>query len=109
MTNEMKCDIECINRLSPYTLKLNEDNVFIFQIQLLDNDVDSDNEYFSDQAVYDMSRMFLGKTGFCNNSKVRIFRTWVEPKNKKTKDGRVYIALYAKAYMVKTKESENLL
>ena len=109
MTNEMKHDIECINCLSPYTLKLNKDNVFIFQIQLLDNDIDSDNEYFSDQAVYDMSRMFLGKTGFCDSSTARIFRTWVEPENKKTKDGRDYIVLYARAYMVKTKDNEDII
>ena len=108
MTNEMKCDIEYINRLSPYTLKLKEDDVFIFQIQLLDNDIDSDNECFSDQAIYDMSRMFLGKTGFCDSSTARIFRTWVEPENKKTKDGRNYISLQAKAYMVKTKDNEDI-
>ena len=107
----MKHDIECINRFSPYTLKLKEDDVFIFQIQLLDNDIDSDNECFSDQAVYDMSRMFLGKTGFCgfcDGSIARIFRTWVEPENKKTKDGRNYISLQAKAYMVKTKNNEDI-
>ncbi len=108
MTNEMKYDIERINRYSDYTLKLNEDNVYIFQIQLLDNDIDSDNECFSDQAVYDMSRMFLGKTGFCDGSNARIFRTWVEPEKKKTKDGRDYVALYAKAYMIKTKENEDI-
>ncbi len=93
-----------------------EDEIYAFSVCLCDNDIDRDNERFSDEALDTLSKLFDGRTGICDhsakseNQKARIFSTYTEmPQGEYTRDGRAYKRLCARAYMLKTKQNENLI
>lgn len=112
--NSFNDDMSLINR---YTRKeLSEDDVYIFNITLCDNDVDRDFECFSKDALEELAKLFEGKTGIfdhdmkASGQNARIFKTWVETQeNRKTSFGAPYCRLRAKAYMVKTQENKALI
>lgn len=60
-------------------------NLYYFKFTLVDDKIDIDNERFTEQALYKMSQMYIGKTGFVvTNNKTyrpRIFDTWIEKKH----------------------------
>lgn len=107
-------ELEIINT---YTRNpLSAEDVYCFNLTLCDNEVDRDFERFSLEALKGLCELFPGKTGICDhdmstkNQKARIFRTWLEQdKSKKTSQGESYVALRAKAYMLRTKENEELI
>ncbi|MDR0983592.1 MAG: hypothetical protein LBL93_01090 [Ruminococcus sp.] len=110
----MENTIEKLNNYTtrPHTLE----EVFIFKITLCDNEIDRQNEAFSDDALEKLSVLFLGKTGiFDHNTRdskqtARIFDTEVitDPE-KVSKSGKPYKYLSANAYMVRTESNIDLI
>ncbi|MBQ4465391.1 MAG: hypothetical protein II916_05460 [Oscillospiraceae bacterium] len=93
-----------------------EDEVYLFDVTLCDNDIDRDYECFSDAALEQMQALFIGKTGIFDHDlrsgsqTARIFDTQVvRDPQKKTRDGRPYISLRASAYMVRTDSNQDLI
>ncbi|MBR1555900.1 MAG: hypothetical protein IJ644_11000 [Oscillospiraceae bacterium] len=100
-------NLEKINQFTRRELK--EDEVYLFDVILCDNNIDRDLECFSENALEQMQKLFIGKTGiFDHNPKsagqtARIYDTeLVKSPDKKTKDGRTLVSLKAHAYMIRT-------
>lgn len=96
--------------------EFSEDELYVFEATLCDNDIDRDFEKFSDSALSALQKLFIGKTGIKDHSMkaqdqtARIFDTRLEKTaGRTTADGESYIALKAKAYMVRTPENESLI
>ena len=114
LSESENAELALINR---YTRKpLAKEDVYVFSVNLCDNDVDRDFECFSLSALNRLAVLFEGKTGiFDHNAKstlqtARIFKAWVETdKSRKTPLGEFYSVLKARAYMVRTKENESLI
>lgn len=107
-------ELEIINTYTRNPLSAEE--VYCFNLTLCDNEVDRDFERFSVEALEGLCKLFPGKTGICDhdmsskNQMARIFETHLEKDNsKKTTQGESYVALKAKAYMLRTKENEELI
>lgn len=113
-TSQIKQDLEKINA---YTRrKFEESEVYIFSVVLCDNDVDRDYERFTVEALFEMEKLFVGKTGICDhdpkaeNQKARIFECKVEAvQGRTTATGDEYFRLVAKAYMPKTEENAAMI
>lgn len=111
---ENEQEIELIRQ---YTQKeISQDDIYTFNVQLCNNDIDRDGERFSVETLKQLAKLFKGKTGIfdhsmkAENQKARIFDAWVEKSNdKKTVDGKDFYLLKAKAYMVKSDENKNLI
>ncbi len=109
-----KDELALINK---YTRKtLSENDVYVFSVNLCDNEIDRDFECFSLSALTELAVLFEGKTGiFDHNAKstlqtARIFKAWVETdKTKKTSRGENYSVLKARAYMIRTEENKSLI
>ena len=95
---------------------LTAEEVYTFPLVLCDNDLDRDNECFTDEALEKLAELFCGKTGIFDHDPrgekqtARIYRCRVEPE-----DGRLnyrgdpYKALKADAYMVRTAANADLI
>lgn len=111
---ENEQEIELIRQ---YTQKeISQDDIYTFNVQLCNNDIDRDGERFSVETLKQLAKLFKGKTGIfdhsmkAENQKARIFDAWVEKSNdKKAVDGKDFYLLKAKAYMVKSDENKNLI
>ncbi len=107
-------DIKKINR---YTRReFTQEQVYVFSVVLCDNEIDRDNERFTVEALFDMEKLFVGKTGILNhepkaeNQSARIFECSVEnPPGSKTTFGDDYFRLVAKAYIPVCKNTEDLI
>lgn len=107
-------DLEKINRFTCKELTL--DDVYVFKVDLCNNDIDRDFECFSLNALNQLAKQFVGKTGIKNhfasteNQTARIYETSVEKINgRKTATGNDFYVLRAKAYMVRTDDNKNLI
>lgn len=107
-------ELEIINKFSKQ--ELGADEIYTFDILLCDNDVDRDFERFSTRTLVDLSKLFLGKTGIFDHNwsatgqKARIYKTEVcYDESKSTVCGEKYAYLKASAYMLNTKENEELI
>lgn len=96
--------------------EFSEDELFIFEVSLCDNDVDRDFEKFSNKSLDELQPLFVGKTGIKDHSMrsedqtARVFETSVvEIPGRKTADGEDYRVLRAKAYMVRSPQNESLI
>lgn len=96
--------------------ELTEDEVYIFDVILCDNEIDRDFEKFSLSALKTLQELFIGKTGiFDHDAKssgqtARIFHTELsEDSERKTSSGENYVCLKGSAYMVRTSANENLI
>ncbi|MGN1481273.1 hypothetical protein [Porcipelethomonas sp.] len=106
-----------LEKLNKFTRRnLSEDEVYIFDVVLCDNEVDRDCECFSVKALEKLKELFVGKTGiFDHNPKssgqtARIFDTQIsEDPNRKTSRGEIYTCLKGSAYMVRTAANEDLI
>lgn len=106
-----------LEKINTFTRRnLNEDELYTFNVELCNNDIDRDFEKFSVKALQDLAPLFVGKTGICDHSmkssdqKARIFDTYVEKVDgRKTADGEDYYRLMAKAYMLDTPENKTLI
>ena len=96
--------------------ELSSDEVYTFALRLCDNDIDRDMERFSDKALNELARLYLGAPGIfdhCWSAKgqtARLYKTEVisEP-GKVTVDGRPYRYLKGWAYMMRTEENAPLI
>ena len=106
-----------LDKINKFTRRpLTEEEVYVFPAVLCDNDIDRDGERFSDEALETLRELFVGRTGIFDhkaaaaNQAARIFDTELaEDPSRKTKDGRPYKFLRAKAYMVRTEENRDLI
>ncbi len=107
-------DLKVINQFS--RRELTEDEVYIFNVTLCNNDIDRDNERFSVEALGQLAKLFVGKTGISDHSmrsadqKARIFDTWVEKREGATTvDGQPLYCLMARAYMLNNDTNRALI
>ena len=106
-----------LEKINQFTRReLQEEEVYQFDVILCDNEIDRDLERFSDQALKQMQKLFIGKTGIfdhnpkSNNQTARIFDTeLVRSPDQKTKDGRPFISLKANAYMIRTDSNSDFI
>ncbi|MCD7872473.1 MAG: hypothetical protein LUG21_04100 [Clostridiales bacterium] len=89
-----------------------KDELYVFEVTLCNNEIDRDNEKFSEKALNELAALFKGKTGIkdhsmkSDNQTSRIFETYVEHiPGRKTQDGENYCALKARAYMIKSENT----
>ncbi len=116
-TADSKQVISDIDKINQYTRRpLTEEQVYIFNVTLCDNEIDRDFERFTKKALDELQPLFEGKTGIFDHSvssskqTARIFKTWVETdKMCKTSLGEPYSCLRARAYMVRTKNNEAMI
>lgn len=94
---------------------LNPDEVYLFTVVLCNNDIDKDNERFSVDTLYELKKLFVGKTGFVNTNDVlsqtaRIISCGVEaPDGKRTKAGDQLFNLTARVFMVRSNENAEII
>ncbi len=108
---------ELLEKLNKFTRReLSEDEVYIFDVVLCDNDVDRDGEAFSDNALDTLQKLYIGKTGIFDhnpkgsNQTSRIFDTKVVTDDTRmTRYNKPYKSLKGSAYMVKTSSNEDLI
>lgn len=94
--------------------KFTEEELYVFDLILCDNEIDRDCEGFSDGALEKMSALFIGKTGFLDaavpNQNARIFDTeLVTDYSRTTKNGEPYKYIKALAYLVRTDGNKKLI
>ena len=110
-TNEDLAKIQQFSRR-----ELLPEEIYVFNVDLCNNDVDRDYEKFSVETLKQMAELFIGKTGIFDHSMksadqtARIFDAFVEKVNgKKTADGEDFYSLKAKAYMLNNEENKSLI
>lgn len=110
-TNEDLAKIQQFSRR-----ELLPEEIYVFNVDLCNNDVDRDYEKFSVETLKQMAELFVGKTGIFDHSMksadqtARIFDTFVEKVNgKKTADGEDFYSLKAKAYMLNNEQNRSLI
>lgn len=97
-------DLELINK---YTRReLSNDEVYVFSVVLCDNDIDRDFERFTVESLFELEKLFVGKSGVfdhdasARNQTARVFECKVEAVDgKKTATGDDYFRLVCRAYM----------
>ncbi len=109
-----KNDLKKINELT--RREFGEEELYTFPVTLCDNEIDRDGEAFSNAALEQMKKLFVGKTGIFdhdpkgNNQTARIYDTEVITENEKlTSYGEPYKFLRGKAYTVRTDENKSLI
>ena len=92
------------------------EEIYVFNVDLCNNDVDRDYEKFSVETLKQMAELLVGKTGIFDHSMksadqtARIFDAFVEKVNgKKTADGEDFYSLKAKAYMLNNEQNRSLI
>ena len=92
------------------------EEIYVFNVDLCNNDIDRDFEKFSVETLKQMAELFVGKTGIFDHSMkstdqtARIFDAFVEKVNgKKTADGEDFYSLKAKAYMLNNEQNRSLI
>lgn len=110
-TNEDLAKIQQFSRR-----ELLPEEIYVFNVDLCNNDIDRDYEKFSVETLGQMAELFVGKTGIFDHSMksadqtARIFDAFVERVNgKKTADGEDFYSLKAKAYMLNNEENKSLI
>ncbi|MBE6862255.1 MAG: hypothetical protein E7497_05075 [Ruminococcus sp.] len=109
--------ISQLEKINKFTRReLTADEVYIFSVILCDNEIDRDCERFSDTALEELKKLFVGKTGiFDHDAKsskqsARIFDTeLVTDSSRTTKNGEVYKYLKGHVYMVRTDDNRSLI
>lgn len=96
---------------------ISPEDVFVFSAELLDNEIDSDNDRFTVEALERLSQMFVGKTGCIRKGDgkggyveidgcARIFSCVVEPvEGRKTSQGDDFFKLKARIYILRSKRT----
>ena len=110
--------VEELLKINEFTRKdLTAEDVYTFPVILCDNEIDRDNERFSIAALHKLAELFVGKTGIFDhdpsghNQSARIYETSVitDENHPMTAAGEPYMALSAKAYMVRTAANADLI
>lgn len=96
--------------------ELSADEVYLFTVVLCDNDIDRDYERFTVESLFELEKLFVGKTGIIDhdptakNQKARIISCKVESvEGKKTLSGDQLFRLTARAYMRRTQGNAELI
>lgn len=107
---------EDLERINAYARRvLSREEIYAFPVTLCDNEVDRDNERFSIEALEQLSKLFVGKTGIfdhtakSSNQKARIYAAEVCSDGRMTRAGERYHWLRAKAYMIRNEENRCLI
>lgn len=107
---DAEADIELINK---YAVKeLSADEVFCFSLILCDNEVDRDNERFTNDSLDKLAPLFLGKTVLFDHrwsaekQVARLYRTFVEITKEKTVMKEPKRVLRGSAYMLREGNEE---
>lgn len=108
---------DILDRINRFTRReFAADELYVFSVILCDNEIDRDNERFSDTALEKLKELFIGKTGIfdhdasTSNQTARIFDTeLVTDDSRRNKCGEPYKYLKASAYMVRTENNRNLI
>lgn len=113
-TSLEKGELELINKYS--RREITEDEVYVFSVVLCDNDIDRDNERFTVESLYELEKLFVGKTGIMDhnpkaeNQTARIISCKVEAvEGKKNSLGDDYFRLVARAYMPNSEKNKDLI
>ena len=91
------------------------EDVFTFKAVLCDNELDRQYERFTQKALQDMQKLFLGKTVIkdhahtADNQVARIYATELVETGKAAKSGEAYMQLVAHCYMVRTASTADLI
>ena len=106
--------LDKINALTRRKFKAEE--LYTFPVVLCHNDIDRDLERFSDAALDEMAKLYIGKTGIfdhnptADNQAARIYDTEViTDMEKETAWGGAYRYLKGYAYMVRTESNADLI
>ncbi len=107
-------DLSLINK---YTRReLTSEDVYVFSVVLCDNDIDRDFERFTVESLFELEKLFVGKTGIfdhnpsATNQTARIFSCKVEHiEGKKTATGDDYFRLVARAYIPKSEGNSDII
>ena len=59
-------EMELVNRYS--RRQLSADEVYLFTVALCDNDVDRDYERFTVESLFELEKLFVGKTGIIDHA-----------------------------------------
>ncbi|MCR5120873.1 MAG: hypothetical protein K6B74_00460 [Ruminococcus sp.] len=96
--------------------ELSPEEVYTFPVVLCDNETDRDGERFSLAALEKLAELFVGKTGIFDhdprgrNQTARIyFAETVTDSERVTRSGEPYTCVRAKAYMMRTDGSADLI
>ena len=107
-------ELKLINKYSRKELKADE--VYAFSVVLCDNDIDRDNEHFSDAALEKLAELFVGVTGIydhepsAKNQTARIYACEVRTDtSQKTAYGAPYKTLVAHAYIKRNEKTNDLI
>ncbi len=106
-----------LNLINGYTRrKLSADEVYVFSVVLCDNDIDRDGERFTVEGLFELEKLFVGKTGVfdhapsAKNQTARIFACDVEAvSGQKTALGDDYFRLKARAYLPKSEKNADII
>lgn len=116
-SNKFELNDEMLEKINGFSRKtLTADEVYAFPVILCDNEIDRDDERFSVEALQKLAELFVGKTGIFDhnpkgqNQTARIFDTEVKTDpDRVTSYGEPYVYLMAKAYMIRTGKSTDLI
>lgn len=108
---------EELKLINSYTRReLSAEDVYAFSVVLCDNDIDRDKERFTVEALFELEKLFVGKTGIfdhdpsAKNQTARIFSCAVENiPDRKTATGDDYFCLRARAYMPRTEGNTDII
>lgn len=106
-------DIELINAYS--VKELTPDEVYCFSVVLCDNDVDREDERFTDETLEQLAELFPGKTGISDhvwsagNQVARLYRVEVQEAAEKNRLGEPLKQLVGSAYMLRNEHTQPLV
>ena len=106
-----------MKKIHSYTRReLKAEELYVFNVDLCNNDIDRDFEKFSVSTLNQMAKLFVGRTGIFDHSmksgdqRARIFDTAVEKiDGRKTADGEDFYVLKGRAYMLNNEENRSLI
>ena len=106
---EFEIDDSVLEKINRFARKpLTKDRLYCFPLVLCNNEVDSDNEYFTAATLEKLTELFVGKAGVFEhdasemNQTARIFDTeLIKDESKVTSLGEPLISLTARAYMMR--------
>ena len=113
-TEELQKELERINQFAK--TPLTAEQVYTFTVRLCDNEVDRDLERFAPEALEELGRLFVGKSGVFDHQwsaqgqTARIYRTEVvEEPAVTTAAGDGYRWLKGWAYLLRTEKNADLI
>ncbi len=108
---------EELSLVNQYTRRaLTKDEVYIFSVVLCDNDIDRDFERFTVESLFELEKLFVGKTGIFDhqssalNQTARVISAKVESiSDRKTATGDDYFRLVCRAYIPYTEKTKEII